>query len=127
MQVAGIDGTKGGWVAIVFDEGVRAGDHLIRPVETRFYELADAEVLAIDVPIGFGPRRADGAARRFLAGAASTVFTTPTRELLETPFRPGLGVTKQAHALGPRILHVTLLAESDSRLWKSIPRCPSGR
>ena len=36
----------------------------------------------MDVPIGFGPRGADPAARAFLSGAASTVFTTPPRELL---------------------------------------------
>jgi predicted RNase H-like nuclease len=91
VQVAGIDGTRGGWVAIVLDNGGFAEDHLIRPVEARFDQLVDAEVLAIDVPIGFGPRQADIAARRFLTGAASTVFTTPTRELLEMPFGPGLG------------------------------------
>jgi predicted RNase H-like nuclease len=121
VRVAGLDGTKGGWVAVVLDDGVLATDHLIRPVEATFDELADAEVLAIDVPIGFGPRRADVAARRFLAGAASTVFTTPTRELLETPFGPGLGVSAQAHALGPRILHITRLAQSDPRLYEVHP------
>jgi predicted RNase H-like nuclease len=121
VRVAGLDGTKGGWVAVVLDDGVFVGDHLIRPVESAFDELADAEVLAIDVPIGFGPRQADVAARRFLTRATSTVFTTPTRELLEMPFGPGLGISAQAHALGPRILHVTRLAESDSRLYEVHP------
>ena len=121
MRVAGIDGTKGGWVAVVLEDGAFAGDHLIRPVETTFAELADAHVLAIDVPIGFGPRRADPAARRFLTGAASAVFATPTRELLEMPFGPGLGVSAQAHALGPRILHVTKIAQSDPRLYEVHP------
>jgi predicted RNase H-like nuclease len=61
------------------------------------------------------------AARRFLAGAASTVFTTPKREVLETPFGPGLGVSAQAHALGPRVLHITRLAQSDPRLYEVHP------
>jgi predicted RNase H-like nuclease len=121
VRVAGIDGTKGGWVAVVLADDAFAGDHLIRPVETTFAELADAHVLAIDVPIGFGPRRADAAARRFLTGASSAVFTTPTRELLEMPFGPGLGVSAQAHALGPRILHITKLAQSDPRLYEVHP------
>ena len=121
MRVAGLDGTKGGWVAVVLDDGAFAGDHLIRPLEARFEELSDAQILAIDAPIGFGPREADAAARRFLTGAASTVFTTPTRELLEMPFGPGLGVSAQAHALGPRILHVTELAQSDPRLYEVHP------
>jgi predicted RNase H-like nuclease len=121
VRVAGIDGTKGGWVAVVLEDGAFAGDHLIRLVERTFAELADAHVLAIDVPIGFGPRRADAAARRFLTGASSAVFTTPTRELLEMPFGPGLGVSAQAHALGPRILHITKLAQSDPRLYEVHP------
>jgi predicted RNase H-like nuclease len=121
VRVAGIDGTKGGWVAVVLADGAFAGDHLIRPVETTFAELVDAHVLAVDVPIGFGPRRADAAARRFLPGASSSVFTTPTRELLERPFGPGLGVAAQSHALGPRILHITRLAQSDSRLYEVHP------
>jgi predicted RNase H-like nuclease len=121
VRVAGLDGTKGGWVAVVLDDGAFAGDRLIQPVEATFDELPDADILAIDVPIGFGPRQADVAARRFLTGAASTVFTTPTRELLENPFGPGLGISAQAHALGPRILHVTQLAQSDERLYEVHP------
>src|SRR5688500_16381433 len=116
MRVAGVDGTKNGWVAIVLENGRFHRDALIRPIESDFEELADAAVLAIDVPIGFGPRLADAAARKYLAGVASTVFSTPTRAVLETPFGPGLGVSAQAHALGPRILHVTRLAEEDPRV-----------
>ena len=83
MRVAGVDGTKGGWVAVVLDDGRFAGDRLLRPVETTWEELADVQVVAIDVPIGYGPRQADTAARALLTGAASTVFSTPTREALD--------------------------------------------
>jgi predicted RNase H-like nuclease len=121
VRVAGVDGTKGGWVAVELEDGRFLKDRLLRPVETDFSELAHAEVIAIDVPIGFGPRQADGEARAFLRGAASTVFTTPTRRLLEAPFGPGLGISAQAHALGPRILHVTQLAESDPRIREVHP------
>jgi predicted RNase H-like nuclease len=121
VRVAGVDGTKGGWVAIVLDDGRFSADFLIRPVEASFEELADAEVIAIDVPIGFGPRAADAAARAFLSGVASTVFPTPSRELLDSPFGPGLGVSAQAHALGPRIVHVTRLAETERRLHEVHP------
>jgi predicted RNase H-like nuclease len=121
MRVAGVDGTRGGWVAIVLDEGRFARDRLFTVVKTEFAELTDVEVIGIDVPIGFGPRQADGAARVFLAGAASTVFTTPSREILSGPFGPGLGVNAQAHALGPRILHVTELARSDRRIREVHP------
>ena len=121
MRVAGVDGTRGGWVAVVLDDGRFAGDHLVQPVEASFEELADADVIAVDLPIGFGPRQADTAARRFLTGAASSVFTTPSRERLERPFCRGLGMSKQAHALGPRILHVTRLARSDRRFHEVHP------
>jgi predicted RNase H-like nuclease len=121
MRVAGVDGTKGGWVAIVLEDGRVCADHILRPIETSFEELSDAVVIGIDVPIGFGPRRADAAARAYLSGAASTVFTTPAREVLESPFGPGLGVSAQAHALGPRILHVTRLAQTNPRLREVHP------
>ena len=89
MYVAGVDGTKGGWVAVVLDgDGHYVSDHLIRPVETRFAELRHCDVIAIDVPIGYGPREADVAARAYMRGNASVVFTTPSREVLERPFGP---------------------------------------
>ena len=109
------------------EDGRFLRDELLRPVDTDFGELRDAEVLAVDVPIGFGPRLADAAARGYLKGAASTVFSTPRREVLEVPFGPGLGVSAQAHALGPRILHVSRLAEEDPRLREFTRRSASGR
>jgi predicted RNase H-like nuclease len=122
MRVAGVDGTKGGWVAVELDDGRYAGAHVICPIETDFKDHLDlARVIAVDIPIGFGPRRADAAARAFVAGAASTVFTTPPREILERTFGPGLGVSAQAHALGPRILHVTRLAAIDARIHEVHP------
>jgi predicted RNase H-like nuclease len=114
--VAGVDGTKGGWVGVVLNEGRFERTTLARPVASDFAELGEASVVAIDVPIGFGPRQADGAARAFLTGAASTVFTTPPREVLEAPFAPGLGVSAQAHNLGERVRHVTALAALDPRI-----------
>jgi predicted RNase H-like nuclease len=121
VRVAGVDGTKGGWVVVVLDDGHFAGDLVLRPVECDFRTLDDVAVIAVDVPIGFGPRQADVAARRFVTGAASTVFSTPPRELLAVPFGPGLGVSAQAHALGPRILHVTALARADDRIFEVHP------
>jgi predicted RNase H-like nuclease len=119
--VAGVDGTKGGWVAVVLEDGRFAADHVLRRIDVDFGELGEAAVIAVDVPIGFGPRQADAAARRFLTGAASTVFTTPARAILERPFGPGLGVSAQAHALGARILYVTELARSNPRIHEVHP------
>jgi predicted RNase H-like nuclease len=121
VRVAGVDGTKKGLVAVVLEGGRFAEDLLISPIDSAFNELHDVYVIAIDVPIGFGPRAADAEARKFLAGAASTVFSTPSREVLERPFGPGLGVSAQAHALGARILHVTSLAQADDRIHEVHP------
>jgi predicted RNase H-like nuclease len=63
MRVAGVDGTKNGWVAVALEDGRFAEDLVISPIESSFNELHDAEVVAIDVPIGFGPRAADADAR----------------------------------------------------------------
>jgi hypothetical protein len=49
------------------------------------------------------------------------IFTTPSREVLERQCGPGLGISAQAHALGRRILHVTLLAQRDPRLHEVHP------
>jgi predicted RNase H-like nuclease len=121
VLVAGVDGTKGGWVAILLEDGGFAGDRLLPTIETSFDELGDVATLGIDVPIGFGPRQADMQARAFLAGAARTVFLTPTQTILEMPFRAGLGVSAQAHALGPRIIHVIGLAAVDDRIHEVHP------
>jgi predicted RNase H-like nuclease len=121
MRVAGVDGSPGGWVAVVLEEGTFATDLLLRPVDTTFDELRDVGVIAVDVPIGFGPRHADVAARAFMKGAASTVFSTPRRAVLDMPFGPGLGVSAQAHALGARIIHVTRLAYLDDRIYEVHP------
>ena len=61
-------------------------------------ELSDAELIAIDVPIGYGPRPADALARAVVGG--SSVFSIPEREKFEAPFAEGGGISAQAHALG---------------------------
>jgi predicted RNase H-like nuclease len=108
-------------VAVVLDDGRFASDRMFLDVQSTFAELRNAAVIAIDVPVGFGPRLADTAARAYLSGAARTVFTTPSKKILETAFGPGLGVSAQSHALGSRILHVTELARHDPRFYEVHP------
>ena len=68
--VAGVDGCKRGWVAVVLIDGRFREARLIEGVDSDFAELADMKRIAIDVPIGYGPREADapgaGARRRKL-------------------------------------------------------------
>lgn len=117
-QSAGIDGCPGGWVS------ARLGDGYLT---WSFAAVADIATLippgacvGVDMPIGLlaaGRRDCDALARRELPGAASRVFTTPPRPVLELgPDAPnpdvqalsraltGQGVSRQALHLSPRIL-----------------------
>jgi predicted RNase H-like nuclease len=117
--VAGVDGCKHGWVAVVLVDGRFREARLLEGVESGFAELADVSRIAIDVPIGFGPRAADGLARALVGG--SSVFTIPERERFELPFAEGGGISAQAYALGERIAHVTALAADDPRFREVHP------
>ena len=117
--VAGVDGCKHGWVAVVLAGGRFLEARLIDGVESHFDELADMGRIAIDVPIGYGPREADDLARALVGG--SSVFSIPERERFEAPFGEGGGISAQAYALGERIRHVTGLAASDARFREVHP------
>lgn len=88
---------------------------------------ADAHALAIDIPIGLptgGPRQADVRARKFLGARGSSVFPTPVREAIEAETyasatrearaRTGSGISRQAYALGRKILEVDRWLPSSS-------------
>jgi len=117
--VAGVDGCKRGWVAVVLAGGRFLEARLIDGVEASFDELADVGRIAIDVPIGYGPREADVLARALVGG--SSVFSIPEKERFEAPFGEGGGISAQAYALGARIRHVTGLASGDARFREVHP------
>ena len=119
MLVAGVDGCKRGWVAVVLSDGRFREARLLEGVESSFADLADMERIAIDVPIGYGPREADGLARALVGG--SSVFSIPERERFEAPFGEGGGISAQAHALGDRVRHVTAIAAHDPRFREVHP------
>lgn len=81
--------------------------------------MPDAEVIGIDMPIGFsttGPRASEVAARTFLAARRSSVFLTPQRDVLEaTPYAAatalavqltGRGISRQSYGLAAKIFEV---------------------
>ena len=117
-SAVGIDGYRGGWIAARLDD---ARITWSTATVTGIAELLPAGiVVGIDMPIGLlasGERECDSLARRALPGAASRVFTTPPRAVLELgPSTPnaevqelcrrltGKGVSRQALNLAPRIL-----------------------
>lgn len=135
MIAVGVDGAKGGWLAVALGEdGVR---------DARFFPgLAgvlgawpDADAYAVDMPIGLpdrGRRRADEAARAFVGPRATSVFFAPPRAVFLLPYDEAVrrcaelgapGVSRQAYALGAKILEVEPLAGREPRLVEAHPEC----
>lgn len=83
MKYVGVDGCKGGWLAVSLD-----GDAAWCGMFTTFGELwadhKDAQCLFVDIPIGLpasGDRQADVMARQALPSSfKSTIFNTPVRK-----------------------------------------------
>ncbi|MFQ3678814.1 MAG: DUF429 domain-containing protein, partial [Fimbriimonadaceae bacterium] len=97
MRWVGVDGCRGGWVAVHWD-GRRVGAAFHPELAALLIELGDAERVFLDVPIGLPAgdrsvaRTADRLARNELAqlaSAASSVFNPPSRTMLETWRRTG--------------------------------------
>lgn len=135
MQVVGVDGCRGGWLAVALRiaEGVSSVAVAVYP---RFDELLaaypDAEAVAVDMPIGLWEsgrarlRPCDAVARRRLGKRAACVFVPPTRAMLRAesyaPLRPQ-GLSVQAYHLIPRIreLDALMTPALQARVWESHP------
>lgn len=134
VKVVGVDGCKGGWVAVSLVNARYSGVIRAASVAEIVAAIPDAGVIAVDIPIGIpdhGGRLADAAARAFLGGSASSVFSTPFRALLEAGthaeasalarVETGKGITQQSYALRKRILEVDALARVESRIIEVHP------
>lgn len=118
MRVAGIDGYKGGWMAVVVDSGAFSDatlewsnslEDLIKRTLVDFY--------LVDIPIGLssGPadRLVESSVRKFLTGKTSSVFNAPCRQALDEVEYPeasrtnfdvlGKKLSKQTWAIVPKI------------------------
>jgi predicted RNase H-like nuclease len=131
-RVAGVDLAKGGLAVAVLE-----GDRVVEAYRCETFAdalLVDAEVVAVDVPIGIpedGVRPADEAARRFVGPRASSVFSTPVRSVLEAATyadaretataRTGKSLSAQSYALGRRILELDAYAHGDERVIEVHP------
>jgi predicted RNase H-like nuclease/predicted enzyme related to lactoylglutathione lyase len=132
VRVAGVDMARGGLAVVVLE-----GDHIVEAFRCESFAdalLVDADVVAVDVPIGIpeaGAREADTAARRFVGPRASSVFATPVRPVLaaETYAEAralatqltGKSISSQAYGLRKRILEVDDLARDDERVIEVHP------
>ena len=83
-RIAGVDGCRPGWIAMVKD-GASIAPRLCISDEDLVALFRECAVVAVDIPIGLaerGPRSCDHHARRFLGRRASSVFPAPLRPLL---------------------------------------------
>jgi predicted RNase H-like nuclease len=135
VRVVGIDIWKGRWLAVILQDGRFTEARVADRIQNIVDDLADAAVIAIDVPIGLptvgAVRAADTEARKFIGARRSSVFSAPARELLDEPTvqaanalarqSAAAGVSAQAFALRSAILEVEPLAAADRRVYEVHP------
>jgi len=110
VRVLGVDGCKGGWVAVALEDGRFAGAWGAESITDVVDD--EATVIGVDTSLGEttpGHRAADRAARRFISPRTSTVFPTPVLSALRLPSRAeasahsvtvcGKGISSQAWGL----------------------------
>jgi predicted RNase H-like nuclease len=119
MTVVGIDGCRKGWIAVELAAEGPPIAHFLAHIAELADAAPDAEVVAIDIPIGFPrryPRRAEVEARALLEGQASSVFMTPPRRVLAADTYAeanriaremlGQGISRQSYGLRRKIFEV---------------------
>ena len=118
-SMAGVDGCRAGWVVVLAHPlAHNAQEHQVT-ICSRFDDvlalLPPSTVSAVDIPIGLlaerrpGGRDCDRCARRLLGRRASSVFTPPTRPLLDATHYAqvrGHGLSIQAFNILPKIREV---------------------
>jgi predicted RNase H-like nuclease len=82
-QVVGVDGYPRGWVAVELVDGRFAAAAVFRTFAGLRASYSDASAIAVDIPIGPGPRDADVAARELIGPRWASVFPTPPAEVIE--------------------------------------------
>jgi len=118
MDVVGVDGSRGGWVAVRLADGGFAEARFFDKFSDLAQAYSQATVIAVDIPIGLPDRNrraADERAREVLGGRRNSVFFTPPRRSLEArdfdeavKVARSLGATisQQSYALRRRIFEV---------------------
>ena len=132
--VAGCDVAGKVWVVVVLDGGAFARALTAPTLKAAAAAVPDAEVIAVDIPIGIpeaGTRAADVQARDLAGERRASVFMTPVREAIVEPSHAlavdinrriaGKGISRQAHGLRTRILEAAPVAQRDDRIYEAHP------
>jgi predicted RNase H-like nuclease len=133
MKVAGIDGCKDRWVAVLLDD---AGPITVRAfpnITAALAGLSEAAAIGIDMPLGLPAdgelRQADLEAQKMLLDRRATIFRVPSRRVLEAPdyatakerARPGPLPTRQLFGIAKKILEVNDCPLLDDRVFEVHP------
>ena len=131
-RVLGVDGVKAKWVAVELVDGVFGRAFVVDRLADLHAVVGDR--IGVDVPIGLsarGARPADIEGHRLLAGRRSSLFMTPPRTVLEeSTFEgalalarqlSGVGISRQAFALFPKILEAEAAQLADPRIFEVHP------
>ena len=116
MQVVGVDGCRGGWVAAVWDtQSVTCVCAVFPTFSALLAAHRDAERIGVDIPIGLpqrGARSCDVQARRVLGPRKASVFPAPARPLLGiTDFAEALATSRRLADSGLSLQAFGLLAK----------------
>jgi len=132
MFVVGVDACRGGWLAVKLAAAGDAELYVYRGMAELWQACRDAALILVDIPIGLlkgGPdeRLCDLAARQILGPRKSSIFPAPRRGLVELPDLPyqeanarhrevagGKGISRQSHALIPKIREVDRLLRREA-------------
>lgn len=117
-RIAGVDGCRVGWLAVVKD-GDALETRILASDEELVALFAQCAVVAIDIPIGLadrGARACDVHARRFIRNRGSSVFPAPLRAFIHLHDYAEVnrlsrelqdrGVSKQAFMIYPKVAQV---------------------
>lgn len=134
MQVVGLDGWRGGWVAIELVAGEFAAAAVFATIDEVLAAYGEAAALAADMPIGLpasGVRAADRLARQLVGARRSAVFNCPPRDVLAidtyaeanalAKARHGFGISKQSYMLRPKILELDDAVGAGASFYEAHP------
>jgi len=124
--LAGLDGCRAGWVAVVKD-GVMITTRILRTDDDLLALLARCAVVAIDIPIGLTEKDARGCdvqARRMAGSRGSSVFPAPIRPVIAlrdyveanrvSREHQDRGMSKQAFAICPKVHQIDQLLQQNT-------------
>src|SRR5262249_38335582 len=131
LRVLGVDGFGPRWLSVLVQAGESDGRLSLLAAEVfsdfaavlAYADASGASVVAVDLPIGLPigdqpgirSREADAAAAQVLGPRGASLFPMPPQTILDLPWEranaewkrlSGKGLSKQSHAMGPKIRDV---------------------